>query len=83
MSIALAASGDQPLLVRSMRLDLRDVGGKVTVEPPSGEVVKGGLDFLLVSERGKEQEESEGSEDTASSSSDVSPTATSTPTSTP
>ncbi len=63
LSTALLASGEEPILRRTMTLELRDLGSKVAVDLPTQDVVKGGLGFLIVSAKGKADEDGENSSD--------------------
>lgn len=47
----LQASGIDPVLVRNMALELRDLGQPVTVDLPGTDVVKGSLEVLVASGR--------------------------------
>lgn len=60
LNIGLQASGDDPILVRTMTADLRDLGDPVDVALPATDVVKGSLGFLIVSDKGKATESTEG-----------------------
>jgi len=62
LSIGVQQFGSEPILVRSMSLDLRDVGGKVAVDVPTGDKVEGELAVLTFTDEGKEATEEEGSE---------------------
>lgn len=57
LSIALSAAGDQPILRRSMTLELTDLGGDIAVDLPTSDVVAGGLGFLVASATGKPEDE--------------------------
>lgn len=63
LSAALLASGEEPILRRTMTLELRDLGSKVAVDLPTQDVVKGGLGFLIVSAKGKTEDDGENSSD--------------------
>ena len=62
LNVGLGQVGEEPILRRTMRLQFNDMGADLKVEMPSGEVVKGGLGFLIVSEAGKEAAEGETTE---------------------
>ncbi len=63
LSAALLAVGDQPILRRTMTLELSDLGEDIAVDLPTQDVVKGGLGFLIVSSTGKAEEEGQNSGD--------------------
>jgi hypothetical protein len=62
LNAGLAQFGDDPVMRRTMRMQFDDLGAKLSVDLPTGDVVKGGLGFLIVSESGKESEEGETTE---------------------
>lgn len=53
LNTTLNSLGVDPVLIRNMTLDFRDLGGDVKVELPQEETVKGNLDFLSVTDSGK------------------------------
>ena len=57
----LQTIGEDPILMRTMNLELRDHGADIKVDLPTEDVVAGSLGFLVVSERGKVTDESAGS----------------------
>ncbi len=61
LNVSLIAIGNDPVLIRNMTLDFRDLGGNVKVELPQEETVKGNLDFLAVTDTGKAKAQSGGS----------------------
>jgi hypothetical protein len=87
MNVFLEATGEDPVLLRTMTAAFREHGADVKVDLPASDVVQGSLGFLIVSERGKETEDSEGSSGAGGSSDEggagagetPSPTPTSTP----
>jgi hypothetical protein len=83
LNITLRAVGNDPVLVRNMRLDFRDLGGVIKVDLPLDEEVIGAeLDFLVVTDNGKITErKGEGGGTTATSAPTTSESAP--PTSTP
>ena len=60
----LAGLGVDPILIRSMSLDFRDLGGEVKVDLPQDDVISADLDFLIVTDSGKAKS-TEGSGDEA------------------
>lgn len=50
---ALSATGDEPILRRTMSLDLTDLGADIEVDLPTTDVVRGKLGFLIVTASGK------------------------------
>lgn len=61
LNVRLSSLGVDPVLVRNMTLDFRDLGGDVKVELPQEETVKGNLDFLSVTDSGKATAQNTGS----------------------
>lgn len=61
LSFGVQQIGEDPILVRTMSLDLRDVGGEVAVDLPAAdeEQVKGELAILTFTDAGKEAREEE------------------------
>ena len=57
LNLGLATSGDDPILQRTMQLELADLGEEIAVDLPTDNVVKGGLGFLIVSSKGKVDED--------------------------
>ena len=53
LNIQLNSQGVDPVLIRNMTLDFRDLGSNVKVDLPQEETVKGNLDFLSVTDSGK------------------------------
>lgn len=53
LNMTLNGLGVDPILIRSMSLEFRDLGGDVKVELPRDDVIRGDLDFLIVTDRGK------------------------------
>lgn len=60
LNLGLQGLGETPVLVRNMSIDLRQLGGAITVDLPQTDVIKGNLDFLVVSDRGKEKPKAAG-----------------------
>ena len=79
LNVSLAGFGIDPILVRSMDVDFRDLGADVKVDLPTEETIKASLDFLLVTDKGKAKAEA-GAGSPATTPTTV---ATETPTSTP
>jgi hypothetical protein len=75
LSLALASSGDAPILQRRMTLDLRDLGGDIAVELPTQDVVHGGLGFLIVTSTGKPEADGTSGENSGASGSTTTTTA--------
>jgi len=53
LNITLNSLGVDPVLIRNMTLDFRDLGSNVKVDLPQEETVSGNLDFLSVTDSGK------------------------------
>jgi hypothetical protein len=61
LNVTLTSLGIDPVLIRNMTLDFRDLGGDVKVDLPQEETVKGNLDFLSVTDSGKASAQNTGS----------------------
>lgn len=82
LNIGLTSQGVDPVLIRNMTLDFRDLGGDVKVDLPQEETVKGNLDFLSVTDSGKTTTQTGTSGTTTTAPAATDPAAT-TPTSAP
>jgi hypothetical protein len=78
LNVTLNGLGIDPVLIRNMTLDFRDLGGPVKVDLPQDETVKGNLDFLSVTDSGKDKAQT-GSGGGGGTSSTTTPDATGTP----
>ena len=57
LSTFLEATGEAPILQRNMTVAFSDLGSDIKVDLPTTDVAKGSLGFLVVTEKGKGQEE--------------------------